>query len=304
MAKKINVMMSGLSDKPDKGKMASLVAEKIITSKDLSLCRVGLAGPDTEEGAIWQSQKGDTKVYLEPPDRHEKTLLEYLDKGDLIVVDYTQPDAVNRNMELYASVGSGDVANYFGVTMGTTGGDREKLVETVRNSDILAVIDTNMSPVLVRFKTKYQLLAEKDPRAYADCYLQIWERHQPKKKDVSGTAKSMKELFESMGATTICNEEIVKVVDGIAMVRTDQDLAYLKDDVVRAIFSKVLNKEGHGYHVFRLTNRKTGEVVQESTEVEGRDGYALGTLEGIRFLPNEFGCSYGRVFSMIDVLRG
>lgn len=56
---------------------------------------------------------------------------------NLIVVDFTLPQCVNENGVLYGNHGLNFV-------MGTTGGDRQKLIEDVSKTDVFAVIAPQM----------------------------------------------------------------------------------------------------------------------------------------------------------------
>lgn len=61
----------------------------------------------------------------------------YQDSADFICIDYTHPSAVNSNAEFYVKHGIPFV-------MGTTGGDRDKLLETVKDANLFSVIAPNM----------------------------------------------------------------------------------------------------------------------------------------------------------------
>lgn len=63
----------------------------------------------------------------------------------MIVVDYTLPSAVNENATFYCE-------NSLPFVMGTTGGDREKLIADVAASGNYAVIAPNMGKQIVAFQ--------------------------------------------------------------------------------------------------------------------------------------------------------
>ena len=109
-----------------------------------------------------------------------------------ISVDFTHPSAVNTNAEFYCQ-------NDLPFVMGTTGGDREKLEETVRNSNIVAVIAPNMAKQIVAFQAMMQYAANTFPNAFNEYSLEITESHQKGKADTSGTAKAMVGYFNSLG---------------------------------------------------------------------------------------------------------
>ena len=71
----------------------------------------------------------------------------------MIVVDYTLPAAVNANADLYVACGAPFV-------MGTTGGDREKLLADVRAARHHAVIAPQMGKQVVAFQAAMRLMAE------------------------------------------------------------------------------------------------------------------------------------------------
>lgn len=68
---------------------------------------------------------------------------------DLIVVDYTLPSVLNENAEFYC-------ANQLPFVMGTTGGDRERLLADVAASGCYAVIAPNMGKQIVAFQVGRQ----------------------------------------------------------------------------------------------------------------------------------------------------
>jgi len=61
----------------------------------------------------------------------------YQDNADLICIDYTHPTAVNSNAEFYIKHGIPFV-------MGTTGGDRNQLLQSVKEAKLFTVIAPNM----------------------------------------------------------------------------------------------------------------------------------------------------------------
>ncbi|KMQ49600.1 4-hydroxy-tetrahydrodipicolinate reductase [Chitinispirillum alkaliphilum] len=58
--------------------------------------------------------------------------------GEFVTVDYTHPTAVNTNAEFY-------IRESLPFVMGTTGGDREKLMQDVKDAGLCAVIAPNMA---------------------------------------------------------------------------------------------------------------------------------------------------------------
>ena len=122
---------------------------------------------------------------------------------DLIVIDFTLPDAVNSNAEFY-------VRNGIPFVMGTTGGDREKLLRDVSESGNYAVIAANMGKQIVALQAMLQYAAKEFPGAFSGYKLDVVESHQSTKVDTSGTAKDIVTSFNELGMP--CEEEdIVKV---------------------------------------------------------------------------------------------
>jgi 4-hydroxy-tetrahydrodipicolinate reductase len=177
------VFISGLP-----GKMATLVTERIIREKEFGYWIMSLTGENQPK----QVSIGENKCFsLRSPQEHEE-ILSQLDPKDTIIVDYTQPEAVNRNVELYYKYGLNFV-------MGTTGGDRKALEERVKNSDICAVIAPNMAAPIVALQGFWEGFANDNPNAFKGYLLEIEESHQATKKDPSGTAFAFSKSFAKLG---------------------------------------------------------------------------------------------------------
>ncbi|MEM3126496.1 MAG: aminotransferase class I/II-fold pyridoxal phosphate-dependent enzyme [Candidatus Woesearchaeota archaeon] len=135
----INVLVSGLP-----GNMAGLVAQRILSEEGMKLADYGLTGIDVPE---W-NHAGKSVALIKLEDGVEDILKDLKDRyvsEQFVLVDYTAPTAVNSNTELYCRL-------EIPFVMGTTGGDRQKLLETAKNAGVPAVIDVNMSPAIVVFK--------------------------------------------------------------------------------------------------------------------------------------------------------
>ncbi|GLJ28191.1 hypothetical protein SUGI_0553730 [Cryptomeria japonica] len=78
----------------------------------------------------------------------------------VVVVNYTVPSDVNENAELYCRMGVPFV-------MGTTGGDREKLLDVVRKANNYAVIAPQMGKQVVAFQAAMEIMAEHFPEAFS-----------------------------------------------------------------------------------------------------------------------------------------
>lgn len=218
-------------------------------------------------------------VKLYSPELHKEGLSQVLDKyTDLLVVDFTTPQVANQNVELYARLGVPFV-------MGTTGGDREKLYRTVRESDISAVISPNMSPPLVVLSAALDYLSREFPNALQGYEGHISESHQSAKKDVSGTAKNWKDLLEILGPKF---DEIESIRDS-----DEQHVLGIPEE----------HLVGHAYHWIDISGSDVKLGI--STAVNGRKTYVEGTLVALRYLHRKIQeGSKGEIFSMIDVLKG
>jgi 4-hydroxy-tetrahydrodipicolinate reductase len=266
---RIKVMIAGF-----KGKMATLIAEHVENAENMKLEGFALS---EDAGSL---QIGKTEIFLITPDWHENRLR---DISPDIIVDFTLPRSVNRNAELYCRCGIPFV-------MGTTGGDRELLKKTVEQSDISAVIAPNMAKQIVGFQAMMEYAARTFPNLFAGYSLEIRESHQKGKPDTSATAIAMVGHFVGLG--------IPFSRDRIIMER-DPDV---QKDSLGVPERSLL---GHAWHTYRLIS-PDGTVKFEFTHnVNGRDVYALGTLDAITFLNKKAGEGVkGKVFTMIDVLKG
>lgn len=264
---KTKIMIAGLP-----GKMATLVAEYVEKAEDMELMGLAL----TEKvGSLLKI--GKTDVFQAPLPLHEIKLKEL---SPDIIVDFTQPKSVNRNAELYCLY-------EIPFVMGTTGGDRELLIKTVEGSNISAVIAPNMAKQIVAFQAMIEYAAMSFPNVFEGYKLRITESHQKGKADTSGTAKAMINYFNKLG--------IPFEKEQITMIRDpDKQLVKLK------VPEKYLN--GHGWHTYTFYSPDETVLFRFIHNVCGRDVYALGTLDAIRFLAKRKEMEE-KVFSMIDVLK-
>ncbi len=264
---KIRIMIAGLP-----GKMATLVAGYVKRAEDMDLLPFALS---EEAGKL---QIGKNKICQIAQDWHKKETEKRKNSID-IIVDFTLPKSVNQNAELYCKCGIPFV-------MGTTGGDRELLEKTVEESNIPAVIAPNMAKQIVAFQAMMEYAAENFPNVFEGYMLKITESHQKGKADTSGTAKAMVKYFNKLG--------IPFTEDRISKIRDPE--RQLKSGVPR----EYLN--GHGWHTYTFRSEDKTVFFRFAHNIDGRDVYALGTLDAIRFLA-ERKEEKGRIFSMIDVLK-
>lgn len=273
MKKVVKVMVNGIP-----GNMASNVAEHVLKDSRFKLIPYSLTGPEI---TALESVIDSRNIILIRPDRREEMIGAIMEsKGEFISVDFTHPSAVNSNAEFYCTHGLPFV-------MGTTGGDRRLLNETVKASVIAAVIAPNMAKQVVGFQAMIEHAADVFPDLFAGYSLEIHESHQKGKADTSGTAKAMVEYFNRLG--------IPFSGDNINMER-DPDIQ--KDQL--GVPEQYLS--GHGWHTYTLVS-PDGTVKFEFTHnVNGRDTYVVGTMDAIVFLCEK--TWHGNVFTMTDVLKG
>lgn len=271
----IKIMLNGLP-----GNVATIIAEHAIKDSRVTLLPYSLTGPEIEAPFC---QISDQSIKLIHPKNREKFIAELKQQEDFfIVVDFTHPTAINDNALFYCQ-------NQLHFVMGTTGGDRQLLQETVEKSQINAVIAHNMAKQIVGF----QAIMEYAANTFADLFkgydLTIRESHQQGKADTSGTAKAMVEYFNKMGIS-FNPEQIQKERD--PMVQKDQwgiPESYLT---------------GHAWHTYTLTSPDKTAAFKFEHNINGRDVYADGALDAVVFLAHKTNQGFrAHVFTMIDVLK-
>ena len=273
---KIGVLMSGLP-----GNMASIVAKHVLKHDKLELLPYALTGPSKKEPVY---HVDGHSIELIPPERRDDILGcidEYRRQNrQVVAVDYTTPEAGNENAEWY-------VENKIPFVMGTTGINMEKIYEQVRNSEISAVVASNMSPQIVVIQAMLESAAREFPGAFKGMEGIIIESHQSTKKDVSGTAKKMQGYWQELGVDM---KKIVSIRD-----------PYIQRGILGVPEQHL---KGHGWHEHIMRSKEGDVEVRLIHNVNGRDTYAKGTIDAIYFLAKrmEEG-DKGKVYSMIDVLK-
>jgi len=203
----------------------------------------------------------------------------------MIVVDYTLPAAVNANADLYVACGAPFV-------MGTTGGDREKLLADVRAARHHAVIAPQMGKQVVAFQAAMRLMAENFPGAFSGYTLSVTESHQSSKVDTSGTAKAIVESFNELG----CGFDI-------------EDAVLVRDPPTQVAEMGVPEEHllGHAFHTYRLVSPDETVAFEFQHNVCGRSIYAEGTVDAAQFLAKKVqegdAAAEKTVYDMIDVLK-
>ncbi len=306
---KINVMVNGLN-----GKMATAVAQKVVSETSLELVPYSLTGPETgndffafyiDEGEYSKKEPSkEVEVLCVPPNEREKTALLLDQYRPFVAVDFTLPQAVNENAKFYCE-------NSIPFVMGTTGGDRELLEETVRSSKtISAVIGVNMAAQIVGFQAMMEYAAKNFPGLFSGYEVFVMESHQSNKADTSGTAK---DIQEKIGILT--NRELSKKpVETRCVGDIKSCLGYIEEGVINKIRRPsdqilmgvpVEHLSGHGWHSYALVSSDENIMFQFTHNVNGRAIYAQGAIDAVRFLIKRLNKEKkGKVFSMIDVLKG
>jgi len=273
---RIKVMVNGLP-----GNMAAKVAKHVLDDDRFELIPFSLTGPEIIEK---EYKISTLQIRLVHPGERQNFINEIKKKeGSFISIDYTHPSAVNGNAEFFCS-------NSLPFVMGTTGGDRKKLAETVLASGICAVISPNMAKQIVGFQAMMEYAANTFPDLFRGYSLTVKESHQKGKADTSGTAKAIIGYFNKLGIPFTEQE--------ILMERDPE-----RQKSVWGIPPEFI--KGHGWHTYTLVSEDKTVKFEFSHNVNGRDIYAKGTPDAIFFLNSKIKEGVkGRVFSMIDVLHG
>ena len=273
---RIKLMVNGLP-----GNMAANVVKHALEDNRFELITQSLTGPEiTDTESIIDSVSFDL---IQPQDRDQSILAIKDKEGLFLSVDYTHPSAVNSNAEFYCRHGLPFV-------MGTTGGDRQGLEETVRTSSTSGVIAPNMAKQIVGFQAMMEYAANTFPDLFKGYSLEIKESHQKGKADTSGTAKAMVRYFTSLG-----------------LAFTENDITKERDPDIQKTVWGIPERylEGHGWHTYSLDSEDKTVRFEFTHNVNGRDIYAQGTLDALIYLDKKVAeGAQGKVFSMIDVLKG
>lgn len=271
----INVMINGLP-----GNVAKMLIPHVLADNRFELVAYSLTGPEITDARY--AADGKTIALIRPGDRDDAIQQVKAEAGAFISIDYTHPSAVNDNAAFYCRHGLPFV-------MGTTGGDREALVQTVASSATCAVIAPNMAKQIVGLQAMMAYAAETFPGLFSGYQLDVVESHQASKADTSGTARAMVGSFKQLGVDF--NES------DIVMVRNPGEQ--------KAMGIPEAHINGHGWHTYTLTSPDGNAVFKFVHNINGRDIYALGTFDAVMFLREKIsGGATGKVYSMIDVLKG
>jgi 4-hydroxy-tetrahydrodipicolinate reductase len=271
----LSVMINGLP-----GHVTHVLATHFIKNPEYRVLPYALTGPEID---IRHYRVGALSIELiKPEEREAKIASIKAAEAPFVCIDYTHPSAVNVNAEFYCR-------HNLPFVMGTTGGDREKLIATILQSATAAIVAPNMAKQIVGFQAMMAYAAENFPNLFKDYTLKIRESHQAGKADTSGTAKAMVGYFKRMGLDFS--------VDRIEKERNPERQrsewgvpdAYL---------------DGHAWHTYTLMSADETARFQFSHNINGRDIYSEGTMDAVRFLSEKIAQGErGKVYSMIDVIK-
>jgi len=284
----IYVMVNGMP-----GPMATVTAEACLR-RGLKITPVAMTGPEITPSTITVADAitgKSSNVRLIPSSNIEKleseinglrSILNDRENDKIFAIDYTHPSAINVNANFYAS-------NSIPFVMGTTGGNRAKLIKDVEDSGLFSVIAPNMAKQIVAMQAGLEYLANKFPSAFGGYKLAIKESHQKNKVDTSGTALDLMDSLIKLSNDSFHIEDIEKI-------RNDHD------SMLFGVPEEHL--KGHAFHTYSLTSKDETVKFQLSHNIEGRKVYAEGTVDAVMFLYEKIKKGgKGRIYSMIDILE-
>ncbi len=271
----VKIMVNGLP-----GDMAATIAVHAMIDQRFKIIPYSLTGPEITDA---DCRIRNQAIRLVKPDQAEAIIGDIKTEfSPFISIDFTHPSAVNSNAQFYCR-------HDLPFVMGTTGGDRDRLHQSVCDSNISAVIAPNMAKQIVGFQAMMEWAAHTFPGLFDGYTLEIRESHQQGKADTSGTAKAMVGYFNRLG-TPCTADQIIKERDPE------------KQQTILGVPENYLS--GHAWHTYGLTASDNTVKFEFSHNVNGRDIYALGTLDAADYLAGKV--KQGRqatVYSMIDLLK-
>ena len=272
---RIKIMINGMP-----GNVAAALAAQAMKDERFEIINASLTGPEIVQDRHIVDGKTFSLIH---PDERDQAIVQIKNReNDFIAVDFTHPTAVNGNAEFYCK-------NNLYFVMGTTGGDRCQLEQTVLRSGISAVIAPNMAKQIVGFQAMMQYAAENFPGLFSGYCLEIRESHQKGKADTSGTARAMVSYFNKMGVA-FSEDQIIKERDP----RIQQSVWKIPE----------AHLSGHAWHTYTLHSEDGTVTFSFTHNINGRDVYAQGTFDAVKFLFQKAKSGRkGRVYTMIDVLK-
>ena len=272
----IPVMINGLP-----GNVARVMLARALSDSRFRVIPFAFTGPEIADQRFEAS--GLAISLLKPVDRDAAISGILSEYGRPIALDFTHPTAVNANAVFYC-------AHRIPFVMGTTGGDRAALTATVEASSNAAVIAPNMAKQIVGFQAMLEFAAENFPGLFAGYRLEVRESHQQGKADTSGTAKAAVQAFVRLGMDF-----------NVARIEKERDPVVQRE--AWGVPEEYLS--GHGWHTYTLDSPDSTVHFEFTHNVNGRQIYVEGTFDAVAYLAARIAAgAEGRVFSMIDVMRG
>jgi 4-hydroxy-tetrahydrodipicolinate reductase len=269
----IKILVVGLP-----GNMATTFTKKALNVKEIEVVQYSITGEETED-EIFKIEDSDFKL-IKSNDRKGINQL-FSETKPTIVVDYTEPQMVEKNIDLYCRKGVHFI-------MGTTGVVINKVSDKIKESNINAIIAPNMGKQVVALQAMMKYAADNFPNCFKDYTLRITESHQKGKLDTSGTARAMVEYFKQLGIPFDENE-IIMYRDPVEQIKL-------------GVSEKYLN--GHGWHTYTFISSDKSVYFEITHNVNGREIYANGTIDSIFYLNNKIKEGVrGATFTMIDVMK-
>lgn len=272
---KIQIMINGLP-----GNVSKAITLIGLDDDRFEMIPYSLTGQEIVEDSCMLN---NVSFKLVKPDQRDAEIKKILSRyPSLICVDYTHPTAVNDNAQFYTD-------NEIPFVMGTTGGDRDLLEQTVKNAKTPAVIAPNMAKQIVGFQAMMEYGAKTFPGLFKGYSLRVVESHQKGKADTSGTAKAVVGYFNEMGVDFDVNN--------IEMERNpevqEKEWQIPKEHLT-----------GHGWHTYTMTAPDNSALFEFKHNINGRDIYAAGTFDAVIYLKEQIAKKNDQKFyTMIDVLK-
>jgi 4-hydroxy-tetrahydrodipicolinate reductase len=207
------------------GSMGRLVAERILASDKCDLMSFGVVAPD--ERSEWVTV-GNTKLRCIPINEVNADIFR---REQFIIIDFTHKDVIGTNWEKYYKKWSCPLI------VGTIG---VKKADFIGNTAPVIIGSPNLCPQIVEVLRTFSSLEE---GSLKDIQFEITESHQASKKEVSGTAVRMQELFRNAGAIEKSPIHVIR--------RTDEQLKI-------GVPQKYLN--GHGWHKYSFSSENDEQV--------------------------------------------
>ena len=281
----VQIMVNGMP-----GPMAVAAAEACLR-KGLKLAPIAMTGPEVEPCTIKVNdlvtgRASDVRLIpacdTEEVESAVAAAKEACGPNNLLAIDFTHPSAVNHNAIFYAK-------NGIPFVMGTTGGDREKLLHDMESPKHFAVIAPNMGKQIVAMQAALEDLANKYPGSFGGYKLEVTESHQKTKADTSGTAKAVISSLKKLSGDDF----------------TDDDITMLRDDESSLAFGVPKDAlKGHAFHTYTLASPDGSVQFELKHNVAGRTVYAEGTADAVAFLARKIRTEKEpKIFTMINVLE-